>query len=826
MKRIAQLLGLALLCLLVTPNLYAQDVIVPFPQVTIEYQWVDVLIENQVATTHITQKFVNPNSWVAEGNYLFPLPAGAAVSQLTMWVDGVPIEANILPADEARQIYNEIVRQLRDPALLEYIGSDAIQANVFPIPAGGERIIEIEYQQLLLADNGLFHFVYPQSNDLYSSLPLSEQRISVDLRSDEALRTIYSGSHAVDIFRESDNRALIGFESAELFAEDDFELHYSVSPEAIGLNLLTYKEAGEDGFFVLLAAPGVEVDPTEVVERDILMVLDTSGSMEGEKLAQVKEAASYVVTHLNDGDRFNVISFSTGVRRFADNLVAAEAAAESLDYIDRLEALGGTNISLALLDALNQADGERPATIIFLTDGLATEGITETQLLINAIDQGAPANIRLFAFGVGDDVDTVLLDSLTNNHRGTTTFVRPFQSINEEVTSFYAKISQPVLANLSLEVNGVTVEQMYPAQLPDLFAGSQLVLTGRYRDGGNATITLKGTINGRAESFTYDERWFRVNSGDEFIPRLWATRAIGHLLTQIRIQGESEELVDSIVTLSLRYGIITPYTSFLITEDDIFSDQGRAAVEEEAATEFAEPPAASGADAVSEAQASGGMADADLPTPFALPTSIPGSPPMPQVIFPPLEQLEMHNGQPVQFVGSKTFVFRDGMWIDTQFNPDHYEVQQVGFASDNYFALVDVSPELANYLALSEQILFVYQGYAYQIVSTDGAADIVLPQAVNEVTPTPVPAIEVKATAQPGSTPIPEVADNGINVDQTEPGDNSERESPITVTPPISTNETPQIEESSSGWPAAIAILLLLILATTGIVIVRRNTFR
>src|SRR5690606_6155304 len=272
-------------------------------------------------------------------------------------------------------------------------------------------------------------------------------------------------------------------------------------------------------------------------------------------------------------------------------------------FINSLEALGGTNISQALLEAVNQADGERPVTILFLTDGLATEGIVETPLLLDTVQQAAPASTRLFAFGVGDDVDTLLLDSLAQNHRGATTYVRPGQAIDEAVSSFYAKVSTPVLADISLDFGDITVEQIYPPELPDLFAGTQLVLTGRYREGGPATITLSGEVNGREQSFVYEDNTFRSSGGEEFIPRLWATRAIGHLLTQIRLHGENPELVQSVVNLSIRYGIITPYTSFLIEEGDIFTQSGRDEILEEAAEDFAAPREVSGASAVEEAEA-------------------------------------------------------------------------------------------------------------------------------------------------------------------------------------------------------------------------------
>jgi Ca-activated chloride channel family protein len=327
-------------------------------ELTIAYQRVDVEIENQVATTHIDQLFVNDNDWMLEGTYFFPLPEGAAVSQLTMWVDGQPIEAKILERDEARQIYDDIVRQLRDPALLEYVGTQAIQANVFPIPPHDERRVEIEYTQVLPAEAGVIHYVFPQSTKLYTNAPLDTQSIRVEVRSNEAIRAIYSPSHPVAISREGDFQAVVGYEANNVVADQDFALYYTVTPEEIGLNLLSYKETGEDGFFLLLVAPSV--DATEVIAKDVILVMDTSGSMEGEKIQQAQEAASYVIEHLKPGDRFNIVPFSTGVRTYESDLVEASAPGNYQAFINSLEALGGTNISMALLEAATMVDPQRP----------------------------------------------------------------------------------------------------------------------------------------------------------------------------------------------------------------------------------------------------------------------------------------------------------------------------------------------------------------------------------------------------------------------------------------------------------------------------------
>ena len=671
----------------------------------IEYQRINVTIENQVATTHIEQLFVNKNDWMLEGTYLFPLPQGAAVSQLTMWVNGQSIEAKILEKEEARDIYDAIVRQLRDPALLEYVDSNAIQANIFPIPPYDERLIEITYSQVLPAENGLVHYVFPQSTSLYSNTPLENQSIGVAVKSNESIHAIYSPTHPVAISRNGEYEAVVGYEDEDVAPKEDFELYYTLSPEEIGLNLLSYRQAGEDGFFMLLVAP--EIAAQEVIAKDVLLVLDVSGSMEGQKLHQAQEAATYIIDHLNAEDRFNIIAFSTGVRNYLPEPVTADDAGPFKNFINGLEAVGGTNIGAALLEAALQTDPERPTTIIFVTDGLATEGILETGLILDAVAEAMPRNARLFTFGVGNDVDPDLLDSLAQNHRGTTTYVRPGQAIDEEVSSFYNKVSSPVLSNITLDYEDVIVDRIYPQTLPDLFAGTQLVITGRYRDGGPAVITLSGDINGRSQTITYADQTFRTAGGDDFIPRLWATRAIGHLLREIRLHGENDEWVQSIVNLSIRYGIITPYTSYLIEEEDIFSQTGRNFIAEQElrqADDIAEMPAAPAS--VDEAAVQAEMAEAltalEVPEPSA--SAANSSEPLREA---------------VQLVGNKTFVLREGIWMDTAYETDQHEVREIGFATAAYFDLLSDIPLLGPYLALDQQVLVVHEGQAYQIVLVD-----------------------------------------------------------------------------------------------------------
>ena len=688
------------------------------PYLTIKYHRVTVTIEDQVATTHVDQVFVNEGNYEVEGTYIFPLPEEAAISEFAMWVDGVKLEGQVLERDEARQIYEEIVRRRRDPALLEYVGRDAFQASIYPIPPGGERRVELEYSQVLEMDNGLVEYVYPLNTEKFSPRALEEVVVNVTVRSSEPLKAVYSPSHEVDIVRRGDHNATVGYEEYGVKPDRDFVLYYTVSPEEIGVNLLSYKpDSRGEGFFLLLAAPDVDVDMEEIIAKDVLLVLDVSGSMRGEKIDQAKEALSFVLDNLNDEDRFNIIAFSTSTRSYARNLVAADEAGEARDFVARLEANGSTDINRALLEALSLTDDDRPAIVIFLTDGLPTVGEMEIERIIDNVSQAAPQNARIFPFGVGYDVNTALLDTIAVNHRGASGYVRPEDAIDEKVSAFYAKVSTPLLADIEIDFGSIDVEDVYPYPLPDLFAGTQLVVVGRYTDGGDTEITLQGEVNGRSQAFRYDDVYFERSGGAEFISRLWATRKIGYLLQQIRLNGEQEELVDEIVDLSIRYGIITPYTSFLVEETEMaLREEGRAQIVE-TVVEAVEVEMV-GEAAVDRSVQEKVLSEAEAPA--MAPTMVSG------MAGGAVD--EWGNAiNPIKYAGDKTFILHDGVWTDTAFDPDKMETVPVSFGSDDYFALIAARSGWGRYFAVGDHVVVVLEGTAYEVREGD-APELELPE--------------------------------------------------------------------------------------------------
>lgn len=704
----------------------------PMTQLEIKYHHVSVTIQDQVAVTHVDQVFYNPNDWPVEGIYIFPLPLDAAVTNFILWIDGEPVQGEILDAEQARQTYQEIVNQMRDPALLEYIGRGAVQVSIFPISPGGTRRIELEYTQALTAEGGLVRYIYPLNTEKFSASPLESVSVTVRVESSQAVRAVYSPTHAVDVTQPSPNRFSASYEASNVLPDSDFTLYYSLG-ESQAFHVLSFRDPGDlddpDGFFLLLLAPQPKIEE-QVVAKDLLLVLDRSGSMEGEKFGQAQAALTYILNNLNPEDRFYLSAFSSGVEPFSPRLQPASEARQALGWVDRLSAVGSTDINRALLEAVSVADKERPTYLIFLTDGLPTEGVVNSQQILDNFKRSAPDALRLFAFGVGYDVDTILLDSLAQEHRGLSTYVRPGEALDEILSGFYASISTPVLTNLKVDFGSLAVYDIFPNPLPDMFSGSQIIVTGRYRQGGRVDVSLTGEVNGQAQKFVFDDQVFATNTALESgplasLPRLWATRKIGHLLNQVRLEGPNKEIIDQIVRLSIRYGIVTPYTSYLVTETLPLGAQERQRIVLDAYQEsLAAPTQVYGAEAVEKAAGQGELSRADI------------APAMPA-----------EGEQVVRIAGSRTFVRQEQVWVDTAFDSERMTPVKVAFLSDSYFDLASARPDLAAALALGERVIVVVDGSAYEVVASDSQ----VPALDLPVRPSSTPPAAAMNTPTPGS---------------------------------------------------------------------------
>lgn len=706
-------------------------------------------INDQVAVTHVEQVFENDTPFVLEGVYFFPLPDNVSISEFAMWDGGNRLVGEVRSRDEARRIYDNIVRSRRDPALLEYAGKNLFQASVFPIQPHSDKKIELSYSQILTGENGAVGYRYPlgtgwRANQFVANPPprpirrdgavnptfpprTRSSRISahIEIVSSVPLKGIYSPSHELEIKRDGEKKAKISFETSASSEQKDFQLFYNFSVQDFGASLLTYREPGKDGYFMLIVSPKAELDDRNVAARDVIFVVDTSGSMnEDAKMEKARSALRYGVNTLNAKDRFNIVSFAGEEHLLNESLLQGndDGKRRARDFIERMKATGGTNINDALLAALKQVnpggksvESERTKIVVLITDGQPTVGETQPKRILENVRQANKTHIRLFTFGVGYDVNTLLLDGLANENRGTVGYIEPNEDLEVKVSGFFAKVNHPVLSDVKINWDGAQTDLVYPRVTPDIFHGSQLVLVGRYRDGAKQKlrITLAGNVNGRERQFVYDDLSLpEKQTNNDFLAQLWAMRRVGHLLDQIRSNGESKELRDEITQLGTRYGIVTPYTSYLVLEPGMrlagtqgttnltmdaqgsgVGHQPRVSPSKSAPMMLPDPGIVSGRDAVVMSKEKEKLSRADK-----------------------IETYEIAIGGSMRQLAAKTFYLLDGVWTDSEFKEEgKLPVVSLKFGSDDYFQLSSQEPKLAEYFSLGERVVVVWNSKVYKI---------------------------------------------------------------------------------------------------------------
>ncbi|HEX2080042.1 MAG TPA: VWA domain-containing protein, partial [Longimicrobium sp.] len=625
----------------------------------------------------------------------------------------------------------DIVRRVRDPGLLEYAGQNLFQARIFPIPGRGTKKLELTYTQVLRAENGTVGYRYPLGIGRNASR-IERLAGRVALRANGGLRTVYSPSHDVDVRRDGGSAATVSFEQGPRSERRDFQLFYALSDSDVAMSLFTYREPGKDGYFLLLLSPRSDGERREYPAKDVVFVLDVSGSMEEEgKMEKARRALLYGVRGLRPADRFNVIAFSGETRLMESGLIAADAAGRRRgeQFVQQLQARGGTNINDALIEAMGQFPraGTRPRLLVFLTDGLPTVGETNVDRIIQNVTQARREGLRLFTFGVGYDVNTRLLDRVAAENGGAADYVAPEEDLEVRVSSFFDRVNHPVLTGLRLDLGPVRTDLVYPRVLPDLFKGTQLALVGRYRnerDLRDVTIRLSGNAS-PTQTFTYTGARFPLrDERHEFLPRLWATRRVGWLMEQIRTHGENRELVDEVTDLGTRFGIVTPYTSFLALEP------GMQGAREQ---DFSGQGVAGGVAQPQRSRPRPNVSGAAPPPPLPPPPPPPPPPSAPTAVTGQgavsesrlsrerqeamtLDEVVVTEATTVQRVGSKTFHLRAGVWTDAEITPEtRLPETAVTFGTDEYFALIGRIPALAQYLALGEQVAVIHEGRIYRV---------------------------------------------------------------------------------------------------------------
>jgi Ca-activated chloride channel family protein len=727
-------------------------------------------VRDQVAEVQVSQTFHNPGSAVMEAEFLFPLPEEGAVQDFVLLVDGRELPGKLLPRDEARRIYEEIVRTKRDPALLEYMGRGLYRTSVFPIPAGADRKVTMRYTQLCKRDRDVVEFTYPLSTQKYTAKPIQRLVVELSIRGKEAIKSVYCPSDDASIRRHGDREVDVRLERRDVVPEHDFRLVTTLAEGAFSASMLSYRPVeSEDGYFLVLASPEVRPADARPMPKTVIFVIDRSGSMAGKKIEQARRALKSVLNNLRDDDLFNIVAYDDRVESFRPELqrYGSRSRDEAERFVENIREGGSTNIDDALKTSLGMIrDRSRPSYVLFLTDGLPTAGEVNEQKIAEHARRANEQRTRVFCFGLGYDVNARLLDRLSGGNSGTSEYVKPDEDIETHVGRFYSKMTSPVLTDIRLELSGMDVNRTYPRDLPDLFEGGQLVVAGRYRQSGKTTLRIAGKVGDERRSFEFPAELAGSDRGGshDYVERLWAVRRVGDLIDQIDMNGQNRELVDGLVSLSRKYGLLTPYTSFLADENvplhaaadhqrragesllALREESGRNAVAQRDVKQRymqADRAAAAGF-GERYAYAPSGDLSSGLPVPRVQgqgvgmmggmgggmgPSSgqrLGRSPQQAQAKRAPAAPTSVNHYGPiaagvararVRQIGTKTFYFKNGRWVDSSVKPeDDARAQKVVQFSDDYFRLArSQKAEYNPFFSQEEPVTVKLDGQVYQI---------------------------------------------------------------------------------------------------------------
>lgn len=787
--RIGIALGLAtIIPLIAAPRAHAIGYLVParadLPPLAIRYHRVRVAVRERVAETRVEQTFTNTTGEVLEATYIFPVPDGATVSGFALWINGARQEGELLDSGQARAVYEQIVARMQDPGLVEHIGGNLFRARVFPIQPHSEQRVEIRFTQTLEYQDGVVHYRYPLRTSGPAARALEDLTISADVVSRTPIRAVYSPTHAISVAREDEHRATVGFEEHGATLDRDFDLYYAVQDRDVGLSLLTHRPAGEDGYFLAMIAPRAAITEREIGAKEVIFVFDTSGSMAGEKIRRAQAALDYMLRRLNPSDRFQLVRFSTDVESFFDGGACVPATtanvARARQFASHMVAAGGTAIHPALQQALLTARPRQvamPRIVVFLTDGMPTIGETIPARITADVARWA-GDARVYVFGVGDDVNTTFLDGVAQQTGGVGDYFRDGAEMEQRLSAFYDRIAYPLFTDLALSFPGLAVYDVYPRDLGHLYRGGQLMVVGRYRGEGRSELALEGRVASERERqrFAYPVTFPAHEERNDFLPRIWATRKIGFLLDTIRLNGERPELRDEVVALARTFGIVTPYTSYLVVEDaaippgvvtqapppavhapapdattydfqdDLVDGQlvrpdgerlmvrGGAAPRVQAAppTTAAPPePAPSPSPPAQAAQDFAGFESAVAPSTG----SRSGAAPAPGATgesgrrlahrLRAMREAERADVAPSasRFVDGRAFHLVSGMWIDARYRRE-MRTLRVRTASPAYFALLRARPALRRALALGERVTVTIDDRRAILIEPSAPADV------------------------------------------------------------------------------------------------------
>ena len=705
--------------------------------------WLDhitINIKDQVAVKTYDCTFKNANARaVVGGTCYMELEPGAQVDNMTVLVDGKEMKAEILDVDKAKKVFTDIVKNGGSPALLEYYGNQLIQTQVPRIAPGSTVKVKLTYTTVLKKRGGLVRIQALNTNPKALMQPLKAASVTVNINSKQPIKNVYSPTHQINIEEKKGWDVSVNWKKDNYLPKHPFVLYYQTDDKDVAASLVAHRELDEPGHFMLMLSPTIgngagQVTAKQILPKDVVFCVDTSGSMlKGAKMEQARKALEYCVSTLRPGDRFNIVDFSTAARSFQDNGLVTfnpQTKQKALKYVEKLHARGGTAISEALqlsLKHLGKRDTQgRLKMIVFATDGLPTIGDRDPESILRGMAKRNTEGVRIFVFGEGYDVNTKLLDFLALNHRGEADYILPKENIKDKIGRFFDRVGSPIMTNLEVSFEGLDVKDVYPTKINDVFKGEQVMIYGRYTGHGKKTVKITGYVKGEKKTLEYVLNFPEYSEDDKssFVPRLWAGRKVDRLLSEIRKQEKpSKELVDEVTYLAKRYGIITPYTSFLVTDDVagklppnlppggprplpgvIFNRGAQRKRLLRSINEDKSAPA--GASTVKKSKTSadfrkaggrsgGAAAFGNAVDGYFAERNKDGKP-----------GTRRSSLQALRYIGAKTFYHYAGVWYESAFDATkHKDVKTVKVGSVEYFSLLKKQGRIAKYLALGNVVI-------------------------------------------------------------------------------------------------------------------------
>jgi Ca-activated chloride channel family protein len=658
---------------------------------------VHIKVENGIATVVIEEEFENTSKRLLEAVYLFPIPSSAVISDFTMKIGDQVLKGEVLPADQAREIYQEIVAKMKDPALLEYVGTQLIRMSIYPFEPGEKRQFLIQYSQPLEISSNSYSMIYPLKIDSFLSAPIGTVSIRVSVPFQIA--EVYSPTHPFKEMIGASGRDYI-FNATDFMPGSDVALVLTSSEDEIPSSLATHwDDTMNEGYFLLTIIPRLKEET--IIPKDVVFVLDISGSMYGEKIEQAKRALEQVLQMLRSGDRFAIVTFDGQVHNLTGGLLDASERAVWIENVRRIQADGMTNIYDALqtsIDMFSKDDQGRFKVLLFLTDGAPTEGITDTGKIINDATLEARArNVHLFSFGVGTGVVAELLDRLVQENAGRVSYIVEGENIEGKVTDLYRTIETPALENVTISIEGSEVAKVLPTGPHSLFSGQALRLSGIYFEEGDLKVIVEGTRGGERYRYEY---LFKVSKKPDspFIAKIWAQKRIAHLANFYRYdsslsEAAKEEVKQEIIALSKKFNIINEFTSYLIAPERVqtstMGDRG----------------GFSGAPAVDAVMAAKSVAEMEQ------------------------DQFVEGGASDYKFVDSVGFALEGEIWIQDDEKVKTLEPISLVAYSEAYFELADRSKWVEKVFALGEKVKFIFNGILFEI-SDEGIESV---EELNEI---------------------------------------------------------------------------------------------